>query len=434
MRTSAAALLISLSLDALAAAGSESGEPWPAWHPLREARKVEPREESSTTMSESVYRQLSQAHELLGDGKLDAAIASLQRVGTRNLRPYELAQVQQAFGFVYAQQGRDDEALAAFEQCIELDALPTFVQQGIVYSVASYYAGQERYAESNAAAMRWFRHEADPGADAYMLVGVNHVQQGEMLEGLPYVRRANRLATPRAAWMQVELAILVESDRLDEAIAVAEEIVGLWPNEVRYYETLSGLLMQTGDDDRALAALTVPWLRGLLVQEAPILKLVRLNLHLHNPARGAEVLAAAMEAGRVRPTFENLELLMHAWAAAKEARRAAAMTDRLAVLARNGEYHLRKALLLNESGDWRGAADAAADALAKGGLERPGEAWVLRGTALAELERPGEAVEAFENAKREGSQATRRAAAAWIVYMEDRRSQDRRQVEQRSEQ
>ncbi len=428
MRATATTLLISFALGVCSAEAGESSQQWPAWHPLREARKVEPREEPSTTMSENVYQQLSRAHELLGDGKLDEALASLQRVGGRNLRPYEVAQVQQTLGFVYAQQGRDHEALTAFEHCIELDALPTFVQQGVVYSVASYYAGQERYAESNAAAMRWFRHEAEPGADAYMLVGVNHVQEGEMLEGLPYVRRANRLTTPREAWMQVELAILVETGRLDEAIAVAEQIVGLWPDEVSYYETLSGLLMQTGDDARALSALTVPWLRGLLTEEAQILNLARLNLHLRSPARGAEVLTAAMEAGHVAPTFENLELLLNAWAAARETGRAAALTDRLVGLAEGGEYHLRKALLLNENGDWQGVADAAGEALAKGGLERPGEAWVLRGTALAELARPAEAVQAFENARREGSEATRRNAAAWIAYVKDGR-----QVSQRSE-
>ena len=411
-------VLVAVAIAGAAVAGDESADEWPAWHPLREARQIEPRQEPSTTMSERVYRQLAEAHELLGEGKLDAALGRLQKIGTRNLLPYELAQVHQAFGFIHAQQGQDDEALAAFEQCIALDALPTFAQQGVVYSVASYYAGRERYAESTQAAMRWFRYEPKPGADAYMLVGVNHVQQGEMLPGLPWVRRANDMA-PRESWLQVELAILVEAERWREAIAVAEEMINLWPGHVRHYETLAGLLLETEQDGRALSALTVPWLAGLLVDERQILTLARLHLHLDNPAHGANVLATAIGDGRVPATTANLELLLNAWTAARENTEAAAVTDRLAAQAEDGEYHLRKALLLNEDGDWPGVADAAAKALAKGGLARPGEAWVLRGVALAELARFDDALDAFEQAAREGRENSRRNAAAWIDYVRE---------------
>ena len=405
---------------AMPAGWAGADEEWPAWHPLREARTVEPRQEPATTMSERTYRQLARVHEQLGDGALDDALAGLQRIGTSNLAPYERAQVHQTFGFIHAQQGRDDDALAAFERCIALDALPTFAQQGVVFSVARYYAGQERYAESTQTAMRWFRFAPDPGADAYMLVGVNHVQQGALVAGLPYVRRANALATPREAWKRVELAILVETGQRDAAIALAEEIVNLWPGKARHYETLAGLLLDAGQDARALAALTVPWLAGLFEEERQIVTLARLNLHLNNPARGAAVLATALDDARVTPTVANLELLLNAWVAARETAAAAAVTDQLADAATHGEYHLRRALLQSEAGDWPGVAASAQEALAKGGLARPGEAWVLRGVALAEQARFPAALEAFEGAVRAGPEATRRNAAAWMGYVRTR--------------
>ena len=260
---------------------------------------------------------------------------------------------------------------------------------------------------------------AKPGADAYMLVGVNHAQQGELAEGLPYVRRANAIATPREAWLRVELAMLVETGRPGEAIALAERMVGLWPDEVRHYETLSGLLLADGEDPRALAALTVAWLRGLLTEEHQLLTLARLNMRLDTPAQGAAILEAALRAEQVRPTFAHLELLLGGWTAARETARARAVVERLAELAEDGEYHLRKALLLNEDGDWEGVAAAAERALEKGGLDRPGEAWVLRGVALAELTRYRQALAAFQSAAREDDDASRRNAAAWIAYVRD---------------
>ena len=179
-----------------------------------------------------------------------------------------------------------------------------------------------------------------------MLVGMNHVRLGEPLEGLPYVRRANAAAPPREAWMRVELAILVEAERTGAAVALAERMVGLWPDEARHYETLSGLLLAAGEDPRALAALTVAWLRGLLTTERQLLTLARLNMRLDTPAQGATILEAGLRAEQVRPTFAHLELLLGGWTAARETARARAVVERLAELTEDGEYHLRKALLV----------------------------------------------------------------------------------------
>lgn len=417
-----------LALAAGAALAEPAPEPaaqaqadWPDWHPLREDRAALPREEPSTTMNPRSYERLAQVHELLGDGKLDEALASLNRLGLRGLNKYELAQVHQAFGFIHSQQGREQEAFAAFERCIELDALPGFVQQGIIYSVASYYASEERYQESTDMLMRWFRHEAKPAADAYMLAGVNEVQRGELLAGLPYVRRANALASPpRESWKRAELAILFETKRYLEAIALLEGMLALWPDRVYYYETLSGLLMETGQESRALSALSIPWLRGLLTEQRHLLALARMNLYLDNPERGAQVLHGAIDAGHVQANQEHLELLLNAWSAARETGRALQVIERLAQLADDGEYYLRKALLLNETGAWEEVADAAGKALDKGGLERPGQAWILRGVALAEQGRYDDALEAFAGARSEGQESARRNAASWMAYVRDR--------------
>ena len=392
-----------------------------AWHPLNPSRVIEVRDEPSTAMGQVTYQRLSRAHELLGQAELEDALSVLDRLGTGGLNDYERAQVFQTYGFIYSQAEDQDKAFDAFEKCIELDALPTQAQQGIMYSLASYYSSEGRYSESNSMIMRWFRHEGQPIPDAYMLLGINHSEQEELLEALPYVRQANVLAeSAREPWKQLELALLFETKRYGEAITLLEEMIALWPDKVRYYEMLSGLLVETGEDARALSALMIAWLGGLLTEEHLVLTLVRLNLYLDHPARGGEILEDAIEHGHVQPTFENLELLLNAWANARETDKAVSVISTLAELAQDGDYYLRKALLLNEKGEWQAVAQAAQKAIEKGGLERPGDAWILRGVALAELERFGEAIAAFEGAGREGDQATRRNADSWVAYVRDR--------------
>ena len=415
-----AALFALLMLAPPAAAQDDPGN-LPQWHPLRADRAAEEREEPSASMSESFYRRLSRTHELLDEDNLTEALDLMDRIRTDRISDYEAAQLYQTYGFVYSQLEREEDAFAAFEKCLELDALPTFVQQGIVYSVAGYYAGEERFEDSNSTMLRWFRYEAEPQPEAYILMGANFAQQERMRDALPYVIRANELAEePNESWRNLQLAIHVELRQVPEAIELLKENIGIWPDKLRFYLVLSGLYMEAENDEGALSALIIPWHRGMLETEPDILSLTRLSLFLENPARAGEILSQAMERGYVEENSENLRLLLSSWTMAREMDRAVETIDKLAQLSDDGEFFHRKAMLLNESGDWEGVVDSCSRALEKGGLENPGEVWILQGVALAELRRFDEAIESFENAKRDGSDNIRRNANAWIGYVRDR--------------
>ena len=393
----------------------------PTWHPLRADRVVDEREEPPASMSETFYRRLARAHELLEEDNLTDALDLMDRIRTDRISAYEGAQLYQTYGFVYSQLERETEAMEAFEKCLELDALPTAVQQGIVYSVAGYYASQDRFEESNGTLLRWFRYEADPRADAYIMMGANFAQQEKMADALPFVARANALAKePNESWRNLQLAIHVELGQIPEAIDLLKDNIGIWPDKLRFYQVLSGMYMEINDDEGALSALIIPWHRGMLESEEDILNLTRLSLFLENPARAGAILSEAMGRGYVEQNSDNLGLLLSAWTTAREMDRAVGVIDRLAELADDGEFYYRKAMLLNESGDWAGVVDSCGRALEKGGLSSPGEVWILQGVALAELQRFDEAIDAFESAKRDGPDNLRRNANAWIGYVQDR--------------
>lgn len=414
------ALLAAALLAPAAGAQSGSGD-LPPWHPLHPNRMADERQEPSASMSESFYRRLSRAHELLDEDNLGEALELMDRIRTDRLSDYESAQFYQTYGFIYSQMEREEEAFEAFGKCLELDALPTVVQQGIIYSMAGYYASQERFEESNETLMRWFRFQAEPIPDAYILIGANFAQRERMREALPYVVRANQLSEePNESWRNLQLAIHVELGQFSQAIGLLKENIGIWPDNLRYYVVLSSLYMQTENDESALAALTIPWFREMLMEEADILNLARLNLFLENPARAGMILDEAMQRGHVEENADNLRILLNAWTMAREMERAVDVIDKLAELSGDGEYYHRKAMLLNESGNWEGVVESCRLALEKGGLERPGDVWVLQGVALAELRRFDDAITAFESAKRNGDDNVRRNANAWIGYVRDR--------------
>ncbi len=402
-------------------AAAESACDLPQWHPLRPDRVADERDAPPSTMSEHFYNRLVRVHALLDEDSPEEALALLDRVRPNRIGRYEAAQLYQTYGYVYSGLAREDEAFAAFEKSLELDMLPTHQQQGIRYSVAGYLAEHERYEESNAALMRWFRFEPDPSAEAYVVMGANFAQRKMLAEALPFVVRANQLvAEPSQNWRNLQLVIHVELDQFADAIELLKDNIGIWPDNVRNYTALARLYADTGEDEGALAALSIPWQRGILRTREDILSLVRLNLYRENPARGAMILSEAMQRGHVDENPRNLRLLLNAWTMARENERAIDTVDKLAELADDGEYHRQKALLLNEAGEWEAVVESCRLALAKGGLASPGEVWLLQGVALAELGRFGQAIDAFENAKRSGKDGVRRDANAWIGYVKER--------------
>jgi hypothetical protein len=64
---------------------------------------------------------------------------------------------------------------------------------------------------------------------------------------------------------------------------------------------------------------------------------------------------------------------------------------------------------------------ASEQALEKGGLDKPGGAYLMMGIAANELERWDKAREALNEARRVGNDSTRRQASDWLTFVEDRR-------------
>ena len=381
------------------------------------------REERPVQMSENVYRRITAVHELLGSDDLDGAIERLDTLLEMRLSDYEEALVHQAYGFAYAQQGDYIRALASFEMCLALDALPNLANQGMLYSLAGLYANEGQFQKAIDTMTTWFSYAEEPvPADAYMLVGSSYAQTEQLGNALPYVQEANsRAETPNESWRMLELSIYFDPAFMDyeAAVELLQEMVVLWPDRPRYWEMLASAYLELEDDPNALATLMVAYKQGMVDEAAKLLNLVRLNLFLELPYEAAQILDTEMAGGRIEENADNLELLLSAWEGAREYARAVTVIDKLAPLSDDGEYYMRKAQLLAEQGNWPEVVEATGQALETGGLEATGQALVLKGMAHAELGEYDLALAAFDEA-RDFEDSARRNADAWIEYVRDR--------------
>jgi len=380
------------------------------------------RDEKPSAMPEPIFRRLEAVHELYAAGEIEQVLERLDTLRDQRLTPYAAALVEQMSGFCYLQLGDTERAIEAFESTLVLDGLQNVAQQELRYSLASLYASEGQFENTIETMRTWYAYAQEPvAADQFVLTGSSFAQLSQFADALPYIEEANRRAAePNESWYTLELSIHYELLDYSGAVEHLRDMVLRWPGNAGYWDMLANTYLELQDDTSALAALMVAYEYGLVDEEAKLLNLVRMNLYLDVPYEAGVILEAGLTEGRVAESRENLELLLSAWTNAREFDRAIAVIDRLAPLAEDGTYFMRKAQLLNEQARWAEAIEAADQALALGGLEDVGDTMLLKGMALAELGRYDAALTSFEAVAGLDSAASD-SAAAWSDYVRDRR-------------
>jgi tetratricopeptide (TPR) repeat protein len=87
---------------------------------LNDNRKIEKYRDVTQTMSEPIYRRLSNVHDHLADDEYPEAIAGLDRFRNTVMNDYEEALVLQTYGFTYIQQGDHGRAVEYFEKSLAM--------------------------------------------------------------------------------------------------------------------------------------------------------------------------------------------------------------------------------------------------------------------------------------------------------------------------
>ena len=383
-------------------------------------REIEEREERAGAMSERTFRRLSVIHELMGNQKYTEALEKLRTLEKSRLEPYEEALVYQTYGFVYASNDDYPKSIQYFERSLAMDALPNVAQQGMLYSLASLYATQDRFQDTIDTLTRWYRFEKKPVPDSYILMASAYAELNKLPSALPYVQEAIRISdNPKESWYQLEIAIHFDQKHFEQAGKVLRVVVSKWPDKLRYWEMLSGVYQELRQDKNALAALMLAYHKGLMEEEKKILNVVRMNLFLEVPYEAGKVMASAMKSGKVARNKKNLELLLSSWTTAREFDKAIAVIDEISPLVDDGEFYVQKAQLFMEKNQWAEVVAACDQALDKGGLKKPGSMYLMKGIALAELDRFQAAINALRQAQKY-DKSSRDQATGWIDFVRDR--------------
>jgi len=393
----------------------------------QEEEQEEQRTRRTEALSERVHRRLAKAQEALeADDHATAESLLREIMELRNLSPYEQAQTNNFYGFVYIDQEDYRGAIQAFRRVIDTGG-PDVIGPGLynqtIRTLAQLYMQVENFSEAIVYARQWLDSQANPPPRDYMLLAMAHFQLEQWRDALDYVSLA--IETAQAAGVEVEenwwrymVAAHWELEQFPEALEVTKIMVREWPKK-QYWSQLQGLYSIVEDEPRQLAAYWCMHDQGLLDRSEELVNMANLFMLAEVPYKAAAILQEGIDSGEIEETTRNYRILAQAWQLSREDRKAIGPMRKAAEgeedTGMKGDLYVRLAESYNALSEYDECASAALQALRDGKPKSEGRTYMLLGQCLFEQEKYDEAGDAFSRAAKDSE--TRQAATRWQNYL-----------------
>ena len=359
------------------------------------------RAEPKLDMSSGTQKDLNKALDLVNSDKYDEAQPILQKVlDDGKSSKYARALALEAEGQIASGKQDDPAAIKAFRDAYALDALPNNQQFQVLYNIAIIQIQSEKYEDALNTLNEWFKVTGAQKAEAYALQGNAYYRLEKFQSAVDAIKKALSLSDkPSESWYQILMASYAELEQYDEAAKVLEQQLAKNPNDVKLTTQLATVYVKGKQDQKAVDLLAGAKQKGLLTSESDYKLMAQLYDQLDKPKEGAAVLSEGFTKGIIKPSYEMYKLLGDSYALAEDDSHAIEAYGKASGLSKDGNVdYVRGSLLLNND---RGkeAVEALRQAVAKGGLKQPGEAYVLLGDAENSQNNTAGAMAAWEKAK-----------------------------------
>ena len=369
-------------------------------------------------LSPYTYKTLATIQQQMEQGSYNDALAALNKMLKNTGQPdYEQAVVQQMLGYVQIGRESYPAAITAFEHSLALQQLPETTEQHLRYNLAQLYLARGQTDKAITILENWFEKEASPSAQSHVLLAQALAQNRQYRQAIPQLQQANSLSDkPHAEWYEALLAMHYELQSYRDCVPLLRKMIRLFPQYPRYWQQLAGVYMALNDQDAALAALELAFRQGVLNSEQALLQLAQLYLSRGVPYKAAHLLEQQIEAGKIRNTAQQREMLAHAWSNAREREQAINALESAMKDAAIPELRLQLAQWYVEAENWRAVTEVLAPLRSKENNQANAQARVLLGIAHFELGKTDTAREAFRRAQQ--FPKTSQAAQQWLDFID----------------
>lgn len=373
---------------------------------------------SAGSMSESVYRAVQAATDLISKQKQSEAIEKLAKLADSG-SDYEQAVVNYNLGFAYSSRNDLTSAAKSFARALALNALPQSQHEQLQYNLGQLYIVAGQFGPGIKTLQTYMAESCAPiTAEAHLFLANALSQNKQYADARTQIDQALAKAkAPKESWLQLKLAINYEMKDFTACAQSLVQLIGLVPHKPEYWKQLSGMFMELKQDTEAVAVLALAERQGFISKPNEIKNLYSVYMMLDLPFKAGLLVQQAIEQNKVPADEQHLEAIANAWINARESIRAEATLKKLAAMADRGDYHYKLGAMYGDEERWSDSKAALEKAIQKGGLKRTGEAWMRLAVAHYSLKDNRAAIAALQKAI--NYDESRKQAGEWLRHLND---------------
>ena len=380
-----------------------------------------PERERSTkeNMTESVYKKFEKFQEMIADGKYQAAKDGLTALTARRLNGFEKAQVEQFLGWAESSLNNYSAAIKHIKNAIATNALTNRGHFSMMLQLSQMYAGQGQYDKALKALDDYYKVTDEIKDTTFYYEASLNAQLQRYSKALKALNKAIELEDkPHETWHKLRYSLYMLVKNYQKAAKEAEYLVSLKPNKKEYWDNLNQVYFTLKQDKKALAALDLTNLNGLLKSEKDILQYYKMIAYLGIPYKAAKILEKGLKDGVVKSEYKHWKTVGDLWYTANEMDKALNAFNRASKLASDGKIDLRRAFIYYDKQDWNKAISSLNSALEKGGIpeKKIGTSYLLMGMAYNELGKTNSAIQALQKALKYKN--SRKNAQQMVEYLQ----------------
>ena len=382
------------------------------------------------SMSEKVYKRLAQA-QLYADPPEETpdvqpdylrALSELDAIKAMpKLSPYERAQMNNFYGYIYYSMERYQDAIRVYQEVLLEPEIPEGLRTSTIYTVAQLKFILEDYQGAIDMMNKWVAESINPGPEPFIFMATAYYQLGQYGRMIEPVERAMSIARERGTQLKEQWWLLLrvaywELDNIPKVKDILEILVVNWPKK-EYWTQLSAMYGELDQESRQLSAYEAAYDQGLLQKNSELVQLSQLLLQAEVPYKAGRILEKGMKAGLVEKDAKNWRLLSQAWTLAAEDNMAVPALKEAARLSDDGELDVRLAQSLLNLSRYKECIEAGRTGIRKGDLKRADTANMVLGMCLFETDNLDGAKSAFRRAARDSR--SKKNANSWLSFIEN---------------
>lgn len=409
-----ATAMLAFALSATAVAADKKPPEYP------NAKRESPKPDLTSQREQDL---LQKGFNALNDSKAQAeAQTDLQKIVSESHSKYAKAEALRGLAQLKINANDYAGGTDLLKQALALNSLPNDEYFDTMLTLAQMYAQNEQWQPALDTLNTWMQQGGKQTASAYALEGNIYYRQNQYQNAIDALLKARALNDkPPESWNQLLMASYFGLKQYDKAADLEKQALAKDPTDKSAFNNLVKVYLQANEPAKALATMSDGKTHGLITSDTDYVNLAKMYLivgqNANDPKPDAQqavaVLQEGFSKGIVTPNLESYKLLGDSSYLAGDLQGAADAWGKAAPFAKDGKLDMQRGqLMVQQLDQYRNGRAALQQALAKGGLDKPGVAWILIGNADLKLKDKAGAVAAYRKAAQ--FPETRPAAEKWL--------------------